>query len=58
MQFIPHLQKNIEKGATRPIPEWLEWNSETVSAKVLRNVNRDEIDLNVEDHLIVELYSK
>ncbi len=54
----PIVKENIEKGATRPIPEWLELNSEKLSAKILRNVNRDEIDLNVEDHLIVELYSK
>lgn len=54
----PVVKENIEKGATRPIPEWLELNSEKLSGKVLRNVNRDEIDLTVEDHLIVELYSK
>ena len=54
----PIVKENIEKGAARPIPEWLELNSEKLSAKVLRNVNRDEIDLTVEDHLIVELYSK
>ena len=54
----PLIKENAQKGATRPIPEWLELNSEKLSAKVLRNVNRDEIDLTVEDHLIVELYSK
>lgn len=54
----PIVKENVGKGATRPIPEWLEMNSEKLSAKIVRNVNRDEIDLNVEDHLIVELYSK
>jgi ribosomal protein S4 len=29
-----------------------------MSGKVIRLANRDEIDLPVEEHLIVELYSK
>ena len=31
---------------------------ETYTAKVLRLPNRDDIDLDVQEHLIVELYSK
>jgi len=54
----PVVKENVEKGAVRPIPEWLELDSEKLSGKVIRYVNRDEIDLTVEDHLIVELYSK
>ena len=52
------IKVNVEAGATRPIPEWLELDSKNLSAKVLRVVNREEIDLPVEEHLIVELYSK
>ena len=52
------IKANVEAGATRPIPEWLELDSKNLSAKVLRTVNREEIDLPVEEHLIVELYSK
>ena len=52
------IKVNVEAGATRPIPEWLELDSKNLSAKVLREVNREEIDLPVEEHLIVELYSK
>lgn len=54
----PVIKANVEAGSTRPIPEWLDFNSEKLSAKVVRLVNREEIDLPVEEHLIVELYSK
>lgn len=48
----------IEQNSSRPIPMWLEFNKNDLSAKVARLANRDEIDLDVEEHLIVELYSK
>ena len=48
----------IEANSARPVPLWLEMNKEALSAKVLRAANRDEIDLEVEETLIVELYSK
>ena len=54
----PVIKANTENGAVRPIPEWLELDSKNLSAKVMRTVNREEIDLPVEEHLIVELYSK
>ena len=54
----PVIKENVENGSKRPIPEWLELDSEKLSAKVVRMVNREEIDLPVEEHLIVELYSK
>ena len=52
------IKANIEAGAARPVPEWLELDVKNLSAKVLRVVNREEIDLPVEEHLIIELYSK
>ena len=52
------IKANVEAGAARPVPEWLELDSQNLTAKVLRVVNREEIDLPVEEHLIVELYSK
>ena len=48
----------VEANSARPIPMWLEYNKEALSAKVTRLANRDEIDLDVEEQLIVELYSK
>ncbi len=52
------IKVNVEAGSARPIPEWLDLDSKNLSAKVVRVVNREEIDLPVEEHLIVELYSK
>ena len=52
------IKENIEVNSARPIPEWLERNFENLSGKVVRLATREEIDLPVEEHLIVELYSK
>ncbi|MBP5236465.1 MAG: 30S ribosomal protein S4 [Clostridia bacterium] len=43
---------------TRIIPKWLDMNKETLSAKVISLASRDEIDYEVDEQLIVELYSK
>lgn len=48
----------LEANASRPIPEWLDCDKNNKQATVTRLANRDEIDLEVEEHLIVELYSK
>ena len=51
--------KAIEESCgSRPVPIWLDMNRETYAAKVLRLPNREDIDLDVQEHLIVELYSK
>ena len=52
------IKENIEANAARPVPEWLERNFENLSGKVVRLATREEVDLPVEEHLIVELYSK
>ena len=52
------IKVNVEELASRPVPEWLEKNAETLSGKVIRLASRQDIDLPVEEHLIVELYSK
>ena len=48
----------IELTKTMAVPEWLEKNVEKISGKVLRLSNREDIDFPIEEHLIVELYSK
>lgn len=48
----------VEANAAKPVPKWLEINKETLVGKVVELPNRDDIDLDVEEHLIVELYSK
>ena len=54
----PVVKENIEANSVRPLPEWLEVDKEKMSGKVVRLANREDIDLPVEEHLIVELYSK
>ncbi len=48
----------VEANSGRPTPMWLEYDKSALSAKIARLPNRDDIDLDVEEHLIVELYSK
>ena len=48
----------LESTGARPVPMWLEYNKDNFTGKVLRMPNREDIDLEVEEHLIVELYSK
>ncbi len=52
------IKENAEVNAAKPIPEWLEKNNEKLEAKVVRLASREDVDLPVEEHLIVELYSK
>ena len=48
----------VEANSARPVPKWLDVDSATFQGKVVSLPNREDIDLNVEEHLIVELYSK
>jgi len=52
------IKENLEINSSKPVPEWIEKNSEKFEAKVIRLASREDVDLPVEEHLIVELYSK
>ncbi|MBQ9297919.1 MAG: 30S ribosomal protein S4 [Clostridia bacterium] len=52
------IKANAEENASRPVPEWLEKDNKTLSGKVIRLAAREDIDIPVAEHLIVELYSK
>ena len=52
------IKMNLEANVARPVPAWLEKDAEKLSGKVVRLAAREDIDLAVEEHLIVELYSK
>lgn len=52
------LKAIVEANSSRPVPKWLEVDRTAFSGKVLSIPNREDIDLPVEEHLIVELYSK
>ena len=40
------------------MPKWLEFNSEKLTGKINALPQRDDIDLTIREHLIIELYSK
>ncbi len=48
----------LEANASRPIPKWLDVDRNTLEAKIIAVPTREDIDLEVEETLIVELYSK
>lgn len=39
-------------------PKWLEFNTEALTGKVLALPEREDIDLDIKEHLIVEFYSR
>ena len=48
----------LEANKLKAIPTWLEFNKEKLEAKVLRKPAREDVELEVAENLIVELYSK
>ena len=52
------VKENLELNASRPVPSWLEKDAQNLSGKVVRLASREDVDIPVEEHLIVELYSK
>lgn len=48
----------VESNASRPAVKWLDVNADAMSAKVVAFPEREEIATPVEEHLIVEFYSK
>ena len=48
----------LESTSGKTVPKWLDLNKDTAEAKVIALPARDDIDLEIAEHLIVELYSK
>ncbi|MDE6398326.1 MAG: 30S ribosomal protein S4 [Clostridiales bacterium] len=46
------------RGARIVMPKWLEFDTESLVGKIIDNPKREDIDLNINEQLIVELYSK
>ncbi len=46
------------KGVKIATPKWVEFDTEKLTGKVNALPQRDDIDLNIQEHLIVELYSR
>lgn len=52
------IKENVEKNASRPVPMWMSFDKDALKVVVNRLPERSEIELDVEEQLIVELYSK
>jgi len=47
-----------EQGESKVVPEWLSVNFETLTGEINYLPKREDIDVPIQEHLIVELYSK
>lgn len=48
----------VEANSARPVPEWIDVDSNNLSAKVIALPTREQIEAPVDEQLIVEFYSK
>lgn len=48
--------KQTQKSAN--MPKWVEFDNETLTGKVLALPTREDVDMQIAEHMIVELYSK
>ena len=55
---LEKIKANVEANAFRQPPKWLEYDAANMIAKVVAVPQREDIDLPIEEHFIVELYSK
>ncbi|MDO4543596.1 MAG: 30S ribosomal protein S4 [Clostridia bacterium] len=55
---VPFFATLKEQGAKRTVPQWLELDSENLTGKVIALPQREDIDLTIEEHFIVEFYSR
>ncbi len=53
-----HLKTLRENGAGHPLPKWLTLDADALTGSVIAMPQRDDVDLSLEEHLIVELYSR
>ena len=55
---LEKIKANVEANSFRQAPRWLEYDAANMIAKVVAVPTREDIDMPIEEHLIVELYSK
>ncbi len=55
---LPKIKDILEQTDGKAVPKWLDLDTNTMQAKVVALAQRDDIDLDIAEHLIVELYSK
>lgn len=54
----PKFAELAELAANKTVPAWLELDKENLSAKVIALPVREDIDVPIQEHLIIELYSR
>ena len=52
------IKESTEKNSARPIPAWMVKDGEKMSVAIDKMPEREDIDFDIEEQLIVELYSK
>lgn len=52
------IKANVEDASGRAVPEWLEFNAEKLEGQIKAVPAREDINIPVEEHLIVEFYSR
>ncbi len=55
---LEKLKANVDANSSRQPPKWLEYDAANMLARVTGTPAKEDIDLPIEEHLIVELYSK
>lgn len=58
MKSTDRMKDIVERNSSRVVPKWLDADKNTLSGTVLKLAERDDIDFEVEENFIVELYSK
>lgn len=54
----PRFKELMDRAAEKTTPAWLEYDDQEARGRVIALPTRDQIDAPVEEHLIIELYSK
>ena len=57
-QKHPTIEHAMEEVKGRGVPEWLSFDANTVTGRIVSMPTREQINLPVQEQLIVELYSK
>ena len=55
---IERFRENVEANSSIVLPKWLEFDKTNLVGKVVAAPTREDIEFPVEEHLIIELYSK
>lgn len=50
--------KAVKENGVSNVPKWLEMDADKLTGKVVAKPERDDVDLTLEEHLVVEYYSK